>query len=180
MGTAPLVLKMCGYGEGEGLMEQGELDALMAGLQARLRGLQVPVSDKILPGVQVNARAKRRLGCCFFRQGAYTIEVSAGILQSPALLKETLLHELLHTCPGCRDHGPLWKRYAEIVNQALGTSIQRTVKVEGLPPLRREEVKYALRCQSCGREIKRMRMCKAVKTPWRYRCLCGGKLKRVR
>lgn len=162
-------------------MEQGELDGLMAGLQAELRRLQVPVSSKILPGVRVNARAKRRLGCCFFQQGVYTIEVSAEILQSPALLRETLLHELLHTCPGCRDHGPLWKHYAEVVNKALGTSIRRTVKAEGeLAPLRREEVKYVLRCQSCGREINRMRMCKVVKTPWRYRCLCGGKLKRVR
>lgn len=162
-------------------MEQGELDSLMAGLQAELRRLEVPVSGKILPGVRVNARAKRRLGCCFFRQGVYTIEVSAGILHSPVLLRETLLHELLHTCPGCRDHGPLWKHYAEVVNKALGTSIQRTVKAEGeLAPLRREEVKYVLRCQSCGREINRMRMCKVVKTPWRYRCLCGGKLKRVR
>ncbi|MCI8920360.1 MAG: SprT family zinc-dependent metalloprotease [Acutalibacter sp.] len=173
MGTEPQALKMCG--------QEGALDRLMATLLAQLRDLQVPVSPQILPQVQVNTRAKRRLGCCRFREGMYTIEVSAGILQSPDLLKETLLHELLHTCPGCRNHGPLWKSYAAVVNQALGTSIQRTVKVEEvLSPLRQEEVKYVLRCQSCGREIKRLRMCKVVKAPWRYRCLCGGKLKRVR
>lgn len=173
METGPQALKMWGH--------EADLDRLMAALLAQLRDLQVPVSPQILPQVQVNTRAKRRLGCCRFREGTYTIEVSAGILQSPDLLKETLLHELLHTCPGCRNHGPLWKSYAAVVNQALGTSIQRTVKVEeAFSPLRREEVKYVLRCQSCGREIKRLRMCKVVKTPWRYRCLCGGKLKRVR
>ncbi len=173
METGPQALKMCG--------QDGELDRLMAALLVQLRDLQVPVSPQILPQVQVNTRAKRRLGCCRFQEETYTIEVSAGILQSPDLLKETLLHELLHTCPGCRNHGPLWKSYAAVVNQALGTSIQRTVKVEeAFSPLRREEVKYVLRCQSCGREIKRLRMCKVVKAPWRYRCLCGGKLKRVR
>ena len=162
-------------------MEQAGLNQLMWELHASLRACGIPVSPKIDPQVGINRRAKRRLGCCRFREGTYTIEVSAGILQSPDLLKETLLHELLHTCPGCRNHGPLWKSYAAVVNQALGTSIQRTVKVEeAFSPLRREEVKYVLRCQSCGREIKRLRMCKVVKAPWRYRCLCGGKLKRVR
>ncbi len=102
------------------------------------------------------------------------------MLTDPGLLRETLLHELLHTCPGCRDHGDRWKSYAALVNGRMGTNIQRTVKVEGeFTPLRREEVKYVLRCQSCGREITRMRMCKVVRAPWRYRCLCGGKLKRV-
>ena len=156
------------------------LSGLMASLIQELEGRGVPVSPHIRPQVQVNTRAKRRLGCCIFRDGLYTIEVSASILDNPALLRETLLHELLHTCPGCRDHGPVWKRHAAQVNQAMGTAIQRTVKLEGAAqPLRQEEVKYILRCESCGREIKRLRMCKVVKSPWRYRCLCGGKLKRI-
>lgn len=161
-------------------MGQEELDGLMASLQGQLRGLGVPVSKRTQPGVRVNTRAKRRLGCCYLRQGVYTIEVAARLLEEPGLLRETLLHELLHTCPGCRDHGAKWKSYADYVNRELGTHICRTMQVEGaLPPLRREEVKYVLRCEACGREIKRVRMCKVVKAPWRYRCLCGGKLKRV-
>lgn len=162
-------------------LTQAGLDALLARLQARLRALGIPVSEKTEPGVRVNTRAKRRLGCCYYRQGAYTIEVAARLLTDPALLQETLLHELLHTCPGCRDHGERWKAHAQAVNRALGTDIQRTVKLEGEPAsLRRDEVKYVLRCEACGQEIKRMRMCKVVKSPWRYRCLCGGRLVRVR
>lgn len=163
-----------------GKMPQAECDALMARLWGELRALGIPVSPNILPGVRVNSRAKRRLGCCYGQQGVYTIEVAARLLDDARLLRETLLHELLHTCPGCRNHGEKWKRYAAVVNQNMGTDIQRTVRLEEEPvALRREEVKYILRCEACGKEIKRMRLCKVVKSPWRYRCLCGGKLKRI-
>lgn len=164
-----------------GQVGQEELDTMLASLQRQLMALGVPVSGKTLPGVQVNTRAKRRLGCCIYRQGVYTIEVAARLLGEPGLLRLTLLHELLHTCPGCRDHGAKWKQYASYVNQHMGTDIQRTVQLEeAYIPLRQEEVKYILRCEGCGKEVKRKRMCKVVKAPWRYRCLCGGKLKRVK
>lgn len=66
------------------------------------------------------------------------------------------------------------------MNEKLGYRIERTVKTETpAGSLRHEEIKYILECQSCGAQIKRMRMSKAVKSPWRYRCPCGGKLKRV-
>ena len=161
-------------------MEQQDLDRLMAELRQSLKTMGIPVSNKLLSGVRVNTRAKRRLGCCFYQNGQYWIEVSSAILNNPDLLRQTLVHELLHTCPGCRDHGARWKTYAEQVGQKLGYSITRTVQAESDPgPLRHEEVKYILECQSCGAQIRRMRMSKAVKSPWRYRCPCGGKLKRI-
>lgn len=162
-------------------MEQTELDKLMEELRLALQGCGIPVSNKIAPAVGVNTRAKRRLGCCYCRAGSYAVEVAERILDDPALLRETLAHELLHTCPGCRNHGTKWKAWAEKANEALGVHIQRTVPVEdGAGPLRHEEVKYVLECQSCGARIERMRLSKAVKAPWRYRCRCGGKLKRIR
>lgn len=161
-------------------MLQTELDGLMAELGRELKELGVPVSNRLLPGVKVNTRAKRRLGCCFYQSGKYWIEVSQSLLDNEEVLRQTLVHELLHTCPKCRDHGPQWKAYARLVNERMGYRIERTVKTEApVGPLRREEVKYILECQSCGAQIKRMRMSKAVKSPWRYRCPCGGKLKRV-
>lgn len=161
-------------------MPKDELDSLMAGLCRELLALGIPVSGRLLPQVQVNTRAKRRLGCCFYQGGRYWIEVSDRVLGDGALLRQTLVHELLHTCPGCRDHGKRWKAYAGLVSEKLGFKIERTVSTgaqEG--PLRHEEVKYILECQSCGARIERMRMSKAVKAPWRYRCRCGGKLRRV-
>ncbi len=162
-------------------MDQSGLNQLMWDLHASLKACGVPVSSKIEPQTGVNRRAKRRLGCCFYREGRYSIEVSESVLENPELLRVTLVHELLHTCPGCRNHGPRWKAWAQRVQEVLGYRIQRTVPVEGAAePLRHEEVKYVLECQSCGARIGRMRLSKAVKSPWRYRCPCGGKLKRIR
>ncbi len=162
-------------------MEQEELDRLMQELAAELRELGIPLSRSILPAVQVNSRAKRRLGCCYFSGGQYTIEVSAALLDQPERLRQTLAHELLHTCWGCRNHGKTWKAYAARVNEALGLQIQRLSPAgeDRQEPLRRDEIKYVLECQSCGARIYRSRMSKAVKAPWRYRCKCGGRLKRI-
>lgn len=162
-------------------MTQPELNALFASLAGELRTLGIPLSQHIDPQPVINTRAKRRLGCCVHREGRYTIQVSQSVLDNPPLLRTTLAHELLHTCPGCLNHGPAWKAYAKTVGEALGLSITRAVELEGdAAPLRREEMKYFLRCEKCGAVIGRYRMCKLVKYPWRYRCAaCGGKLKRV-
>ncbi len=161
-------------------MPKIELDGLMARLRRELISIGIPVSNRLEPEVRINTRARRWLGCCYYQSGRYWIEVSQAVLEDEDLLKQTLVHELLHTCPKCRDHGPKWKAYAQTVNEKLGYRIERTVKTETpAGSLRHEEIKYILECQSCGAQIKRMRMSKAVKSPWRYRCPCGGKLKRV-
>ncbi len=109
------------------------------------------------------------------------IEVSVGLLEDRERLRQTLVHELLHTCLGCRNHGERWKSYARRVNEAWGMEIRRLAPADGpTEPLRREEVKYILQCTRCGREFPRSRMSKAVKYPGRYRCPCGGALRRVR
>ena len=162
-------------------MEKQELDALLAELSVQLRELGIPLGKHISPQVEVNTRAQRRLGCCVCREGRFTIQVSARLLEDAPLLRAILLHELLHTCYGCQNHGKRWKAYAQTAGEALGLSITRTVKAEGeTQPLRREEMKYFLRCEQCGAVIGRYRMCKLVKYPWRYRCAaCGGKLQRI-
>ena len=112
-------------------MENQELDALLAELSAQLRELGIPLGKHIAPQVEVNTRAQRRLGCCVCREGRFTIQVSARLLEDAPLLRATLLHELLHTCPGCLNHGPAWKSYAKTVGEALGLSITRAVELEG-------------------------------------------------
>lgn len=161
-------------------MTQQELNAMLLAQEEALRGLGIPLSQEISPQVEVNTRAKRRLGCCVHREGRFFIQVSVSILENPELLRATLVHELLHTCYGCQNHGKRWKSYAAKVGETLGLAIERTVAVKGQPQrLRQDPVKYLLRCQSCGAVIPRRRMSKAVKFPSRYRCPCGGKLERI-
>ncbi len=107
-------------------MTQEELDSQLAASIRELRTLGVPISREIRPGLVMNTRARRRLGCCVYRDGAFTMEVSARILEDPQLFKATLLHELLHTCYGCQNHGKRWKAYAQKVGEALGVEITRT------------------------------------------------------
>ncbi len=162
-------------------MNQEELNRALAEMAEALRGLGIPVSCKIQPDVLINSRAKRRLGCCYYQNGSFTIEVSAMLLEQPEKLRQTLAHELLHTCPGCRNHGERWKAHAQKAGEVLGFSIQRLAPVEGeTGPLRHDTIKYVLECERCGARIYRARLSKAVKRPWRYRCKCGGKLKRER
>lgn len=43
----------------------------------------------------------------------------------PQAAVQTLLHELLHTLPGCFNHGGLWKRYAQMINKKYNLKIKR-------------------------------------------------------
>ena len=57
----------------------------------------------------------------------YTIEINSILLNEEVpewALYETILHELLHTLPGCMNHGSKWRKYAAIVNRRLGYNIK--------------------------------------------------------
>lgn len=156
-----------------------EVDILLQRLIIRLKAIKIPVSENIKDSVKINSRAKSRLGCCIYKNGYNEIEISEQLLtkDKEALLEETLVHELLHTCYGCRNHGARWKSYAKRVSDIFGYDIKRTVQMSGDTQLqRREDAKYILICKSCGAEIPRMRLSNAVKQPGRYRCKCGGRL----
>ena len=56
-----------------------ETDCLMAELEENLRELGIPLSRNIVPQVRINTRAKRRLGCCYYQDGVYAVEVSAAL-----------------------------------------------------------------------------------------------------
>ena len=70
---------------------------------------------------------------------------------------QTLAHEVLHTCPGCRNHGALWKEYAARMNGAYGYAISRTGTCEALGVADVRPVRYRLVCERCGQEFCRSR-----------------------
>ena len=153
---------------------------LLRDLWLKLKNAGIPLSENIHPEVTVNARAKRRLGCCIYREGVFHIEISDRLLSDDKReqLEETLVHELLHTCYGCQNHGKRWKSYAEKVSGQFGYRVTRTAASEdGDIRLRKESAKYVLVCNRCGAELVRMRLSKAVKQPHKYRCKCGGTLR---
>lgn len=158
-----------------------DCDKLMAEVAEQARRLGVPLSAQVEPNVRINSRAVKRLGCCRRQGGRYVIELAERVAKGTEdSCRETLAHELLHTCWGCQNHGALWKEYARRMNEAYGYNIKRTVAEETAGGIYPEAFKYLFRCERCGAELGRYRSSPLTKHPERYRCRCGGKLKRVR
>ena len=161
-----------------------DFDKLLCVVAKQARDAGVPISSKIKRHVEVNTRAKKRFGSCKYLDGIYTIELSEVLLYaSEHHCRQTIAHELIHTCKGCDNHGKLFLYYADILNKRYGYDIKRTHTPEemGLTPEQTErKVNYILQCQKCGAQIKRTRYSNVVAHPSRYLCSCGGRLKRIK
>ena len=156
-----------------------DFDALLARVAGQARALGLPVSRRIDPHVAVNRRAVTRFGCCIQRGKGYTIELSERLLTAPeGACLQILAHEVLHTCPGCRNHGARWKEYARRMNEAYGYAISRTGSCEALGVADTRPVRHLVVCTACGMEFPRSRRSPLVDHPERYRCRCGGALQR--
>lgn len=145
----------------------------------------------IITDFSVNTRAKRRLGQCVRQNGLFTINISALLFDGsvPRIsLETTIMHEILHTCAGCFNHGEAWKVMADKVNRAYGYQIKRTasyaevgISEENIPV---KKIRYGYECQGCKGRAGFSRMTNFVKDfercPNRYHCgRCGGSLIRV-
>lgn len=139
---------------------------------------------------KVNTRS-RRWGQCKCVPGGYSINISIALLDERNDingLKNTIIHELLHTCDGCMNHGPKWKAVASKVNDAYGYNIKRCsaasekgVEKDTRPKHKVIEYKYEIRCEDCGHIYKRSKMSKVIQHPELYLCShCHGKLKRIK
>ena len=163
-----------------------DLQELATQCQAELASIGIPFRRvKIW---SINCRAKARWGLCKkLPDGTYEIEIAKALLQDDVddiAVKNTIIHELLHSCPGCVKHTGRWKQYATRVNRYLPQyNIKCTTSAEekGVAVRRNEPVyRYILKCCDCGNEIRRQKKSAAIEHPEHYRCKCGGKLSRIR
>lgn len=142
--------------------------------------LNIPVSSTINSSILINTRCTRRFGQCKRIKSkiySFQIELSFFLLDADEkYIKQTLAHEVLHTCPNCFNHGTEWKSYANKMNRAYGYEIARTNNCNNMgitSPIKRN---YVIKCKSCGNEIVRQRASNLVKDTNRYMCKCGGEL----
>lgn len=161
-------------------MEENRADILLKKCREILKKEGIPASDNIAD-IVINRKAKSRFGKCTNKNGIFQIEISSELLQLDDRKIETvILHELIHTCRGCMNHGKRWKAYAEVLNKKYGYEITIRTSYEHLglkPPESKETVKYMVVCRSCGAQFPRKRMCRLVENVDRYRCgKCGGNL----
>jgi len=152
--------------------------------------------------IKIANRNNKRYGCCRQEQpdkkyktikkigrrkclkyekfNKHTIEISKWVMDlDENIIKNTIMHELIHCMPFCNNHGDMFKKYANFINNNLGYDISRLGnKKEDYEKsnIEYEEkaYKYAIKCTSCGKVLHRNRLSKDFFR--KYRCLCNGKL----
>lgn len=112
----------------------------------------------------------------------YTIEISKWVMNlEENIIKNTIIHELIHCLPYCNNHGTKFKEYAYIINQKLGYNITRVgnkkedFEKSHLEYKENNKYKYKIQCEQCGQTFYRQRMQKNFQK--KFRCgKCRGKL----
>lgn len=161
-----------------------------------LDAIEIPYGNIV--EVTVNYRAKTRWGQCKKIGNQYKININSDLLHDDASdkgLKETIIHEILHTCPKCMCHTGEWKRLAVLVNDCYGYNVKRCndASDKGMDEFyknhkeiamakqnKRMEYKYEFRCAGCGQVIRRKKESKFTKYYTNYRCgICHGKFEKL-
>ncbi|MBP3802254.1 MAG: SprT-like domain-containing protein [Clostridia bacterium] len=154
--------------------------------------------------IHLSKRNNKRYGCCkqeepdkayktVIKQGwkriikyekfnVHHIEISKWVMDlDKNIIKNTIIHELIHCMPYCNNHGLHFKKYANYINIKLGYNISRVgnkkedFEKSNVEYNEEELFKYKVICTKCGKEFYRKRMEKNFTR--KYRCAtCKGKL----
>lgn len=124
---------------------------------------------------KVNYRAKTRWGLCKKHYSEYTIEITNELLAdnlSDKPAKETIFHELIHTCKGCMNHGTEWQKIANLVNDCYGYNIKRATSSEekGVDLKANVIYKYQYKCSKCGQIVRKTKACRFTREYTEYGC----------
>lgn len=131
----------------------------------------------------INYRAKCRLGQCCSKKD---INISSWLLEvgSDKDIKNTIIHELLHTFDDTIGHKAKWQYYARYVNNRTDYHITRTTSIDNIyarANVEREHrdivYKWEIKCRQCGEIWKKTRITNKVlnsyKRNGRYHKSCG-------
>lgn len=116
-----------------------------------------------------NSRAKTRFGQIKqIRSDYYEIELNSihNQVDTPQSVKETIIHEIIHSLPGCMNHGTRWKAVCDKYNQTYHTHLSRqsTPSKEYMNSIPKTQNKYALICDKCKHEWYYARNTKLVQS----------------
>ena len=150
-----------------------------------LKTIDIFVEKNRIIELKINNRSKKRYGCCKkLSKDRFLIEVSQWVMElNEDIIKNTIIHELIHCLPKCNNHGEIFKKYAKLINEELGYNIARTGNKENdfiksnLKYVEKPIVyNYKIICENCSQNFFRQRITKYFTQ--KYRCgKCGGKFK---
>ena len=94
---------------------------------AQLKQLNIPISANITFFVNIDAN-NNYFGRTIQYGNEYVIEIAEELVDPKYItgLKNTVMHELIHTIHECMNHGAVWRAYANKVGNCLDIQISRT------------------------------------------------------
>lgn len=108
----------------------------------------------------------------YFSGGHYEIEINKVYTNMVEIddIKNTLLHELIHSLPLCMNHGKHWKIQAAKAS-VRGYDIQRVSTRNAYTDMynkqrreKKQNAKYTVYCEHCGRTWNYVKMCKIIRS----------------
>ncbi len=148
-------------------------------------GVPIPVKDIKKVG-ELKTRSKRVRGVTYtFNRITYKnininidktnyIGINKKLIGEDFEIEKTMAHELIHTIPGCSNHGPNFKRYAGLINRhypKYNVSTYYTPdsdETENIADTKKP--KYVVICETCGTKTYFYRKCKTLDII--SRCIC--------
>lgn len=179
-----------------------KLDRLYKECIQELQLIGIDILNEKLIGkidIKISKRKTKRYGCCkqeeperktrYLENGTikygkfnkHTIEISQWVMElNDEIIKNTIMHEIIHCMPYCNNHGNEFKKYAKYINQNLNYNITRVgnkvedYKKSNIEYQEKENYKYKIECKTCEQIFFRQRLSKNFTR--KYRCgKCKGK-----
>ena len=137
--------------------------------------------------ISISKRNNKRYGCCrqeepdkrykatikrgrkkiirYERFNKHHIEISKWVLElEDNIIKNTIIHELIHCIPYCNNHGIEFKKYAKLINNAYGYDISRVgdkkkdYEKSNIEYNEGQKYNYRVVCKGCKQEFYRQRI----------------------
>ena len=179
-----------------------KLDKLYKECLEELKSINIINFDEIGEiDISFAKRKTKRYGCCkqeepdkstayrekriihYRKYNKHHIEISKWLMDlNEDIIKNTIIHEIIHCLPDCNNHGKEFKKYSKLINEKLGYNITRLgnkkedYEKSKLEFNENQKIKYVIACENCGLIYYRQRMAKNFTK--KYRCgKCKGKLR---
>lgn len=188
-------------------MEQ-KLNKLYLECIDELNKIGIDISDEKQYGkidISISKRNNKRYGCCkqenpdknykvivknarrkiirYEKFDKHHIEISKWVMElEDNIIKNTIMHELIHCMPYCNNHGTEFKKNANLINTNYGYDISRVgnkkkdFEKSNIDYNEKENYNYRITCTGCGQEFYRQRLSKSFTR--KFRCgKCGNSFK---
>ena len=153
--------------------------------------------------ISIAKRNNKRYGCCkqeepdknyrkiniirrrkiikYEKFNKHHIEISKWVMElEDDIIKNTIMHELIHCIPYCNNHGTEFKKYAELLNTNYRYDISRVgdkkkdFEKSNIEYKETKKYNYKVICKGCKQEFYRQRLNRNFTR--KYRCAkCGGR-----